>query len=86
MKLDEPVYFDVGNPDYKGDGFNGGWYVAKQGTYDPTDNTGEPDEYLHTDGVLRTSTMDMETEKYTGYFETEDAALLARLAYLENEK
>ena len=89
MKLGEPKQFH--DTIHQNSGVDGKWYVCTltekeyhiHWEYDDDDST---NKYLHSDGVLRPSTVNEDTSKYTGYFATEADALNARLAYLENEK
>ena len=56
---------------YPGLDQRGAWFI--------TDN----DNYLHSDGVTRYSTRNVETNEYTGYFETFSEALTVMNKHLE---
>ena len=53
-----------------------GWFVGA--------NTWEGAAYLHSDGEIRLSTRNLDTNEYTGYFLTEELAIQAIENYNEN--
>ena len=73
--FNEPCYFETS--------IANGWSISK-GWYVRITNT--ENKYLHTDGVIRNTTLNRESGNYTGYFETKEKAYQAIKDYYKQFK